>query len=762
VRRAFLAATALACSLVGLASQPVTAATSVDVQPSINDASDPIRVSVPPDASEASVGVVIVVDAPVQAGDGPVFAAGVARPGSTHPSSLPVPTGMVVTLAVGATDVTRGAFVTDSAGPTPATLTVKGATSHGTFEVDLLGRLPGQPFAKLATIEVSRYPSARLGILEAVDGVVTVEPRTQGATVRLTVVGETLGTASLVRLEVPPLRTADGTPAEVTKAPNALPATFGPDDETTVEFDVTLPAPGTYSASMDLEYDGASHPFSLKVSWVRPALGIEVTSAQGSSSDLTPCWPKITASIDPFDVNVSEQSCTQAAVWLLLHETMGRKSTVNVPSLESVIQTEGTKTTAWPVEDVSVALDCTGVSPSPSLSTATSTTCAGASLDGAAGLLVLEPGADARLKVSIGREFEAGQYTAKFGLTGDGVRQTAEAVIFLREPVWVAALFLVIGCALGYGVRRWLGIDRARSVQLRRTASLASLLAEARKLPDLDAEEQDVLRRLAERIETLFGGIERSEVADPDAEIDELTSRVGVIGDWRQLRSLVERLPDDLRDQYRPKVAERDDLLGKTRRLKPEELDSLTDTRIVGEIKASAKADVEARAKAALGVCDSLADPTKKGACQAAVGPLVKGARDLNDHEEWRQARIELEQAKRTADGFSTGQTFGPQATGPVGAAPPTPPAPAATVDWKKRVRDLDTRIKVADRVAIALITAFAIVSGLAFLWAPDPTWGGWPDYVVAIGWAAGLQEAATATFGGVMSLRTKLSTAGP
>ena len=72
--------------------------------------------------------------------------------------------------------------------------------------------------------------------------------------------------------------------------------------------------------------------------------------------------------------------------------------------------------------------------------------------------------------------------------------------------------------------------------------------------------------------------------------------------------------------------------------------------------------------------------------------------------------------------------------------------ATARVIDW-------------IDLLVAVLAVLIATVLGLAALWTPDATWGGWEDRIVATLWGLGLHQF---TFAGVQGLTERLRGATP
>jgi hypothetical protein len=89
---------------------------------------------------------------------------------------------------------------------------------------------------------------------------------------------------------------------------------------------------------------------------------------------------------------------------------------------------------------------------------------------------------------------------------------------------------------------------------------------------------------------------------------------------------------------------------------------------------------------------------------------------------------------------------------------PPEPPEPGETQYGTQRapladLRAINKLINRRDLYFMAAIWLTATVLGLNLLWLPDPSWGGWGDWLVALLWGLGLHQVGGAAFEGVTGL---------
>jgi hypothetical protein len=73
-------------------------------------------------------------------------------------------------------------------------------------------------------------------------------------------------------------------------------------------------------------------------------------------------------------------------------------------------------------------------------------------------------------------------------------------------------------------------------------------------------------------------------------------------------------------------------------------------------------------------------------------------------------------------------------------------------------LRTIQEQINLGDRLVLVVAIVAAVLIGLQFLWAGNPTWGGSNDYTTAILWGLGLHQVSGAAFDGVLNLADRLS----
>ena len=77
---------------------------------------------------------------------------------------------------------------------------------------------------------------------------------------------------------------------------------------------------------------------------------------------------------------------------------------------------------------------------------------------------------------------------------------------------------------------------------------------------------------------------------------------------------------------------------------------------------------------------------------------------------------------------------------------------------WRDLQGSLRTRLRWGTRIETSLLILLTSLAGLAFIWAPNPTWGSLTDLLIAMLWSIAVLTVATASFTGILGLRSQLA----
>lgn len=79
-----------------------------------------------------------------------------------------------------------------------------------------------------------------------------------------------------------------------------------------------------------------------------------------------------------------------------------------------------------------------------------------------------------------------------------------------------------------------------------------------------------------------------------------------------------------------------------------------------------------------------------------------------------------------------------------------------ASLARRARIRT-GTVLAIGDGAVLVAVTLVAVATGLKLLWAGNPTWGGWNDWLTAMLWGAGLHAVGNESFKGLLGLQKGL-----
>jgi hypothetical protein len=280
-----------------------------------------------------------------------------------------------------------------------------------------------------------------------------------------------------------------------------------------------LPAAGAYGGNLRALAPStqASGAFSLSIERAQPKLGVEVSGIDTKLGQYCPL-----PGCDDF-VNL----------WVALRETAGAGARLNAPTI--------------------VALSFKGANDAHYQSDymLETTDEAGKALNWP---LELAPGETRRVRLAILGIDAAGTYGGKLRLSGRQVAEGAGSIAaadanfsaVVKEPWFVAFLFILIGVLAGEGMRQY-----RRALIPRYEAGRALLLAARRYLerpgeppPDWCRQALEVLRaRVDEQLELLEQGVVGEEP---------LVEQLALYHRWAPLQTLALRLPEAARAPFRP------------------------------------------------------------------------------------------------------------------------------------------------------------------------------------------------------------------
>ena len=83
-------------------------------------------------------------------------------------------------------------------------------------------------------------------------------------------------------------------------------------------------------------------------------------------------------------------------------------------------------------------------------------------------------------------------------------------------------------------------------------------------------------------------------------------------------------------------------------------------------------------------------------------------------------------------------------------------PERPAKVDARSRAERLWYWIHTGDAGVTIAAGAIALVLGLKAVWADNPVWGGFDDWLIALLWGLGLHQGASGVFEGIAGLKRK------
>ncbi len=265
----------------------------------------------------------------------------------------------------------------------------------------------------------------------------------------------------------------------------------------------TLPKPGKYTTVVSLVNAGVKVPLTISVELQKHTMGIDILTVERAA-----------ASSDSFPLRLTVQ------------EKLGHAETLQKPVLLNFSRklTGGALTQAFydrieifegdPKKDApemagTWALDAYGVKP---------------------------------VTMRIHGLRDAGEYQATVAIGAAGSLPKTQAIaLTAKHSGRTAAWYIFLGAIASFVIRTLVKQRRPRLVQQR--AALA-LLDDLDALPaqwkELSETEQQVLRRLRERVHRLATRLSEESVADADAVLDEVNRKLSLFPDWINLRRGIE------------------------------------------------------------------------------------------------------------------------------------------------------------------------------------------------------------------------------
>jgi len=88
---------------------------------------------------------------------------------------------------------------------------------------------------------------------------------------------------------------------------------------------------------------------------------------------------------------------------------------------------------------------------------------------------------------------------------------------------------------------------------------------------------------------------------------------------------------------------------------------------------------------------------------------------------------------------------------------PPTLPSNSSDdiTESNRRIAAITRAVRGIDWLSLVIAALVATLLGIKTLWSPNPAWGGWEDWLVAVLWGLGLHQF---TFAGVSALQDTLT----
>jgi hypothetical protein len=690
----------LAIALLGLSAVPALARPlAVDIYARPGDAGAAVEVTIPPDRTSATVPVQIFLGRKLPARRDPRFTLStlVAR----EPATASLPSRPVMRVFVGSRDITRGGFHPRSRGTFAATLRFAGFDTFGTFEGDVLVSVGQAPMASRVHVVVRRYPPAEVAVgVEGPDEPLTATTMDGRVEVAVPIRNTTIGAADGVALLLGPVRAADGTTATVEPLGDPVPSTLSGLESVTRRLRVTMPAPGVYEGTVTVSWDGRVTRRPLRVEWVAPIvppIDVTVLASQGARGDVPWC-PAVLGSV--------AGPCATDALWLSLQETGGREVTLDAPTLRSLARRAAGREVAAPAVAMSASLECVAGAEDPDEASVGATASIGmpAVVD-AAGIqrcarTAYDPAAR-RLTLGPGA-------IARLRLVFSGDLEPGEYVA--RVALASESTLLVDS-------------EAALALRLPWIVALAAFLAGCVVAWPIRRPLAIAGRQMRQRARMVAIDL-RLETAMRDAP--DLESRaVGA-----RTRATAERVLDAIR----------------TRRHRGRQADRWLD-------------DLEARAD---GMERWLAIWTDSARLSAAVQDRIR-SRMVTVGRMLAQDERLSDLDRRTLEEL---ESLGEQLAAVTAArsSPVRDPQrrrstePDLLAEWRWMVRDLVRHVRWGTVLESSTLLVLIVLAGLAFVWAPNPTWGSATDLAIAIGWSVGLVLVATAALTGLAAIRAQLS----
>lgn len=284
-----------------------------------------------------------------------------------------------------------------------------------------------------------------------------------------------------------------------------------------LELSADLPIAGNYDSTIWLIYAEKRWPIKLTVTRMRAAPSVEVLGIETT-------------------LDTAFLPAENAYLWLTLHETAGKKATLNIPTLTSLALVQSDKS------KLQAKYDCFQVN------------CLGEECKTENGFLVLNPGQTVHVQLTVVGLSDSGEFSGNLRVSSpDGDPIDKAVTILRRKSGWLAGLLIALGVAISFLLRHYASNVRPRLIRQREALALQQDIEELiRTHKSLIADEQDALDHLDRQARDLIEDIATARVVNAEQVIKDIKAKVEIFPRWVQERGRVDKLkPTELQQEFR-------------------------------------------------------------------------------------------------------------------------------------------------------------------------------------------------------------------